>query len=270
MKKAYLLSLAVAASFFAACGDDSSNSAGTSCTVKDNGDNSYTLSCPDGTSATIRNGVDGKDGADGAGSLAVISFSNKEPQGFVSPLSVEISDFDLITKEDSVQFHASSNSDANGLDLWAKKSGVKYIADLYFSAKKESSKLAVANGDKVTITYKDPNPETEVSEQVVWTNYTASSSGTLTFDKKQYLGDGAAMTIVLTDADLANETTASINLCVGATCSAISLSGAGGVFSAQIKLSTTENNPAANVTVTVLPSDESSTSSDVTSIILSW
>ena len=247
MKKAYLLSLAVAASFFAACGDDSSNSAGTSCTVKDNGDNSYTLSCPDGTSATIRNGVDGKDGADGAGSLAVISFSNKEPQGFVSPLSVEISDFDLITKEDSVQFHASSNSDANGLDLWAKKSGVKYIADLYFSAKKESSKLAVANGDKVTITYKDPNPETEVSGQVVWTNYTASSSGTLTFDKKQYLGDGAAMTIVLTDADLANETTASINLCVGATCSAISLSGAGGVFSAQIKLSTTENIPAANV-----------------------
>lgn len=244
MKKAYLLSLAVVASFFAACGDDSSNSAGTSCTVKDNDDNSYTLSCPDGTSATIRNGVDGKDGA---GSLAVISFSSKEPQGFVSPLSVEISDFDLITKEDSVQFHASSNTDANGLDLWAKKSGVKYIADLYFSAKKESSKLAVANGDKVTITYKDPNPETEISEQVVWTNYTASSSGTLTFDKKQYLGDGAAMTIVLTDADLANEATASINLCVGATCSAISLSGAGGVFSTQIKLSTTENNPAGSI-----------------------
>lgn len=247
MKKALLLTFSLIATIFIACGDDSSNSAGTSCTVKDNDDNSYTLSCPDGTSATIRNGVDGKDGADGAGSLAVISFSNKEPQGFVSPLSVEISDFDLITKEDSVQFHASSNTDTKGLDLWAKKSGVKYVADLYFSSKKESSKLAVTNGDKVTISYKDPNPETEVSEQVVWTNYTASSSGTLTFDKKQYVGDGATMTIVLTDADLTNETSASINLCVGATCSAISLSGAGGVFSAQIKLSTTENKPDGSV-----------------------
>ena len=79
MKKLHLFSLSVVAAFLAACGDDSSNSAGTSCTIKDNDDNSYTLSCPDGTSATIRNGVDGKDGADGAGSLAVISFSNKEP-----------------------------------------------------------------------------------------------------------------------------------------------------------------------------------------------
>lgn len=247
MKKAYLLSLAVIAALFAACGDDSSNSAGTSCTVKDNDDNSYTLSCPDGTSAIIRNGTDGKDGADGAGSLAVISFPNKEPQGYVSPLSVEISDFDLITKEDSVLFHASSNTDANGLDLWAKKSGVKYVADLYFCNQKEAAKLAVANGDKVTITYKDPNPETEVSEQVVWTNYTASSSGTLTFDKKQYVGDGTTMTVVLTDADLANATSASVNLCIAASCSMVSLPGAGGVFSAQIKLSTTQNNPAGNV-----------------------
>ena len=247
MKKAYLFLLTIVAIFLAACGDDSSNSAEISCTVKNNDDNSYTLSCPDGTSATIKNGIDGKNGADGAGTLAVISFSNKEPQGFVSPLSIEISDFDLITKEDSVLFHASSNTDASGLDLWAKKSGVKYIADLYFSDKKESSKLAVANGDKVTITYKDPNPETEVSEQVIWKNYTASSSGTLTFDKKQYVGDGAALTVVLTDADLANEAFTSVNLCVGVTCSVVSLSGAGGVFSAQINLSTTENNPAGNI-----------------------
>ena len=247
MKKLHLFTLSVVAAFLAACGDDSSNSAGTSCTIKDNDDNSYTLSCPDGTSATIRNGVDGKDGADGAGSLAVISFSNKEPQGFASPLSVEISDFDLITKEDSIQFHASSTTDAKGLDLWARKTGVKYVADLYFSAEKESSKLAVANGDKVTITYKDPNPETEISEQVVWTNFTASSSGALSFDKKQYLGDGATMTIVLTDADLAKDTTASIDLCIGTTCYAISFSGAEGVFSVQIKLSTTENNPAKKI-----------------------
>ena len=247
MKKTHLFSLSVVVAILAACGDDSSNSAGTSCTIKDNDDNSYTLSCPDGTSATIRNGVDGKDGADGAGSLAVISFSNNEPQGFASPLSVEISDFDLITKEDSIQIHASSDTDAKGLDLWAKKSGVKYVVDLYFSAKKDSSKLTVANGDKVTITYKDPNPETEVSEQIVWTNFTASSSGTLTFDKKQYLGDGATMTTVLTDADLAKDTSVSINLCVNTTCSAISLSGAEGIFSSQIKLSTTESNPAKNI-----------------------
>lgn len=33
------------------------------CTVADNGDGSYTLSCPDGTSASIGNGVDGENGA---------------------------------------------------------------------------------------------------------------------------------------------------------------------------------------------------------------
>lgn len=36
------------------------------CSVEDNGDGTYTLSCPDGTSATLQNGVDGADGSDGS------------------------------------------------------------------------------------------------------------------------------------------------------------------------------------------------------------
>lgn len=36
------------------------------CTVVDNADGTWTLTCPDGTSATLANGSDGEDGADGA------------------------------------------------------------------------------------------------------------------------------------------------------------------------------------------------------------
>ncbi|MFH0981985.1 MAG: hypothetical protein V2A79_10635 [Planctomycetota bacterium] len=38
---------------------------GSSCTVADNGDGTYTLSCEDGTSVTIHDGQDGRDGVDG-------------------------------------------------------------------------------------------------------------------------------------------------------------------------------------------------------------
>lgn len=251
MNKYIFFYLSVSISFFAACGDDSSNSSGTSCTVQENDDNSYTLSCPDGTSAVIKNGVNGKDGVDGvdgSGSLAAITISNEKPQGYASPLTVEISDLDLIAKEDSIQVHVSSNSDSDGLNLWAHKLGVSFVADLYFCVSKEDSKLLVKNGDKVTISYKDINPETTVTKEITWSNYTASSTGTLMFDKKIYIGDGATMTLVLTDADLMNETSISVAFCVQTSiCPTIKLSGAGGVFSSQIKLSTKENNPSSNV-----------------------
>lgn len=246
MKKIGMFSLLALAGFFSACGD-SSSSAGTSCTVKDNNDNSYTLSCPDGTSAIIRNGADGKDGA---GSLASISLSNKEPQGYASPLTIDVSDFDLISQTDSVKIHVTSTSNVTGIDLWAVKSGVKYSVDLYFSSTQESSKLFVKNGDLVTISYNDPNPETTVSEKVNWSNYTTSSKGTLAFDKKQYLGDGSLATIVLTDADLAGEKEVSIALCIGvsgtASCPMLHMNGSDGVFSAQIKLSTTASDISTN------------------------
>ncbi len=247
MKILFLLSLLISI-FLLGCGDESSSSAGASCTIKDNEDNSYTLSCPDGTSAVIKNGVDGADGKDGAGSLATITVSNKEPQGYVSPLTIEISDIDLIMNEDSVQFQVVSNSDAKGLNLWAHKLGVKFVTDLYFAASKEESKLFVKNGDKVTISYKDINPETTISEEITWSNYTASSSGTLSFDKKIYIGNGAIMTVILTDADLTKDTSVSVAFCVQtSTCPTIRLNGAGGIFSAQIQLSTETNNPTENV-----------------------
>jgi OmcA/MtrC family decaheme c-type cytochrome len=40
--------------------------AGTSCTVTDNGDGTATISCTDGTTATVENGTDGQNGANGA------------------------------------------------------------------------------------------------------------------------------------------------------------------------------------------------------------
>ena len=49
------------------CSDDDSNnvSGSTSCTVFENDKNAYTIECPDGTSVTIHDGVNGKDGQNG-------------------------------------------------------------------------------------------------------------------------------------------------------------------------------------------------------------
>jgi surface-anchored protein len=41
------------------------NSSGTSCTVKDNGDGTHTISCPDGTSAVVSDGQNGQNGTNG-------------------------------------------------------------------------------------------------------------------------------------------------------------------------------------------------------------
>jgi hypothetical protein len=43
--------------------DGAAGTPGTSCTVKDNGDGSRTISCEDGTTATVSDGKDGQDGA---------------------------------------------------------------------------------------------------------------------------------------------------------------------------------------------------------------
>jgi hypothetical protein len=44
------------------------------CTVADNGDGTYTMSCPDGTSVTVRDGEDGAAGADGTNGEDAVSW----------------------------------------------------------------------------------------------------------------------------------------------------------------------------------------------------
>jgi len=65
----FLLAAAFSAALFTACGEDSGNNSNNSeqagCTVSENKDGSYVLSCPDGSEVILHDGVDGKDGLDG-------------------------------------------------------------------------------------------------------------------------------------------------------------------------------------------------------------
>jgi len=68
--KAFVV-FAVCVVFLVACGssvptiDSQDGQDGTSCTVQDNGDDTYTLTCSDGTEIIFTNGVDGVDGING-------------------------------------------------------------------------------------------------------------------------------------------------------------------------------------------------------------
>lgn len=55
------------------------------CTVRDEGGGTYTVSCPDGTSATVSDGMDGTNGMDGTDGVGWIVDSEAEPAGANCP-----------------------------------------------------------------------------------------------------------------------------------------------------------------------------------------
>jgi len=69
LNRLMLLPAVFAAALFTACGDDSSsgsnNTEQAGCSVSENKDGSYTLSCADGSEVTLHDGKDGTDGTDG-------------------------------------------------------------------------------------------------------------------------------------------------------------------------------------------------------------
>lgn len=66
-KTGFLAVLAAVSLAFAGCkgSNGASGASGTSCSTRDNGDGTVTISCTDGTSATVSNGAAGSPGADG-------------------------------------------------------------------------------------------------------------------------------------------------------------------------------------------------------------
>jgi len=70
LNKSILFSAVFAAALFTACSDDSSsgsnNTEQVGCTVSENKDGSYMLSCADGSELTLRDGKDGANGKDGS------------------------------------------------------------------------------------------------------------------------------------------------------------------------------------------------------------
>jgi len=69
INKSILFLIAFAAALFTACGDDSNSASNNSeqagCSVVDNKDGSYTLTCADGSEVSLHNGKNGTDGTDG-------------------------------------------------------------------------------------------------------------------------------------------------------------------------------------------------------------
>jgi len=219
----------------------------SSCTVTKNEDGTYTLACPDGTSATIQNGSDGKDGSDG-GSVATLSLQTSEITGTTSLQEIRLVDSDLIGKTDSVLIKVKSTTDPVGISIKAKLIGYSFVANVGFSKTATSTGIIkVKDGDEVFVEYSDPNPATTISTSFKWNDFVLQSAGNLIVSKTQLFGDNAKLTVTLTDADLSG-TTATIYLSGSVYSNTpVSLNGSSGVYSAELTLSESQNQIATGI-----------------------
>lgn len=219
----------------------------SSCTVTKNEDGTYTLTCPDGTSATIQNGSDGKDGSDG-GVVATLSLLTSEITGTTTQQEIRIVDSDLIGKTDSVLIKVKSTTNPVGISIKAKLVGYSFVANVGFSKTASSSGIIrVKDGDEVIVEYSDPNPVTTISTSFKWNDFLLQSAGNLIVSKTQLFGDNAKLNVTLTDADLSG-TTATIYLSGSVYSNTpVTLKGGSGVYSVELTLSESQNQIATGI-----------------------
>lgn len=183
----------------------------TSCTIKDNENSTYTIECPDGTSATVGSGATASSGTGVTTNSTTLTFStftlnyNTEKLLYVYDYQKYMNGM-----EDSVEVTIRSSSDTTGITVVGYPSPTipSYFEVRFYVTpnKSHDNSIHASNGDVISFFYKSGyNLGTDKVKQN-WNLPNISKSGLLKFSKKIYSGDSAKIYVTLTDADLTEET----------------------------------------------------------------
>lgn len=217
----------------------------TSCTIKDNEDKTYTIICPDGTSATISNnaavvGGPGEIAPMQSTSLTEYSYSNS----FTSKKSFYVYDYQkyLHGRKDSVKVHVYSESDTAGIITYGYPSPFVtsyYMVDFYVTpGKTHDNTVHASAGDTIFIVYLSGHDLATDTICRVWSPKAISNNATLSFSQNKLFGDSAKVNVSLTDSDLTADTI-TLQMNMNQKSSTVKLIGGEGYYSAQLTFVTT-------------------------------
>lgn len=182
----------------------------TSCTIKDNEDSTYTIVCPDGTSAIINNRVVGGIGVSADYNTTTITLSNFELTYNTSKL-LYIYDYKkyALGMEDDAVIKIYSTSDTEGVTVKAVPSALiaSYYEVYYYivPGKSHDNYVHAKDGDTIYFRYNSEYGHSSSITKKVWDVPNISTDGLLSVSKKICYGDSAKISVTLFDADLTSE-----------------------------------------------------------------
>lgn len=210
----------------------------TSCTIKDNKDGTYTIVCPDGTSATVSNGTVANAGQNVDFNSTTISFSTFELSYNTSEL-LYIYDYKkyMAGMKDDAEIKIYSTSDTAGITVKASPSAqiTSYYEVYYYvvPGKSHDNYVHASRGDTIYFKYNSGHNLSSDNAKKEWNIPDISKEASLKLSKKICYGDSAILSVILTDDDLVVDSI-QLTLTINEISYKATLEGAEGYYSAEL------------------------------------
>jgi len=222
----------------------------TSCTVKKNENSSYTITCPDGTTATVAGAVSGSGTTTSIQNTAIYQYSFD--YGYRTEQSVYIYDYQKMYQdaEGDIVVKLYSTSDSEGITLIAEtgsKMGVyPYAAFFITPGESHDNYLHAGDGDSVYAVYVGGVGTKQDTLRFYWKAEPLPIEPQLSVERSLYAGDSAKVSVTLTNSEL-KESSVIVSMRIASNNYRVTLNGGSGYYSRIVTLTSSKGDPSKGI-----------------------